>query len=159
MLNTRFNLSILECKWRARVSNRDGDYRFNLSILECKSCTKRWICQFRGFVLIYPYWNVNRIFCPRYCPCICVLIYPYWNVNNTVPIYQRIDGAVLIYPYWNVNLSLRLLAALPARFNLSILECKWSNSTLRRSCQRVLIYPYWNVKEIRVRYRGSTAEF
>ena len=98
---------------------------------------------------------------------ILVLIYPYWNVNkikkvNTIP-YPRFNLSileckledeylacvftkVLIYPYWNVNREwVQAILAGNAGFNLSILECKCVQGHQVRTGYRVLIYPYWNV--------------
>ena len=56
------------------------DTRFNLSILECKYETNVRT-NVRQTVLIYPYWNVNGEQEYQIAMEIIVLIYPYWNVN------------------------------------------------------------------------------
>ena len=99
-----FNLSILECKLSYCIHTASKPQGFNLSILECKCIVSAFRFDYYFPVLIYPYWNVNlayRWFCNgNYI----VLIYPYWNVNypDEVMIFSKIN--VLIYPYWNVNL-------------------------------------------------------
>ena len=76
----RFNLSILECKFRDVLTALGAEKSFNLSILECKSKN-----------------------CTRYAAKKGVLIYPYWNVNFCLDSITELAAAVLIYPYWNVN--------------------------------------------------------
>ena len=62
-----------------------------------------------------------------------VLIYPYWNVNKKRIYVSAVCGAVLIYPYWNVNVDrLRDNHVITMRFNLSILECKFSESDIAK---------------------------
>ncbi|MDD4572189.1 MAG: hypothetical protein PHN47_06900, partial [Clostridia bacterium] len=58
---------------------------------------------YRKRVLIYPYWNVNKIVEVDKQIVKTVLIYPYWNVNLTDEEKRLKYEEVLIYPYWNVN--------------------------------------------------------
>ena len=117
-----FNLSILECKFALLISSTLCLHCFNLSILECKSDTVT-VQEKAQFVLIYPYWNVNLR-------------------QNSCHSHSRM---VLIYPYWNVNYFRETEHGLRARFNLSILECKYQGFKIIRTVAPVLIYPYWNV--------------
>ena len=129
----RFNLSILECKYRQRCVYLQTWFRFNLSILECK------FIQHNQRVQCLDGFNLSILECKSLSlPCFCairsVLIYPYWNVNVLNQWFGAAGLQVLIYPYWNVNSS--FYGSLPVQlpgFNLSILECKFYRHVLNNS--------------------------
>ena len=60
IVETTFNLTILECKLLSESDGITFDKAFNLTILECKfQMGYKGLSGFRN-LLILPYWNVNE---------------------------------------------------------------------------------------------------
>ena len=176
---TSFNLSILECKSVSAKGKSELMQSFNLSILECKSSLLLMSFSTPS-VLIYPYWNVNLLWCvtttslsgfnlsileckfgKRFCPqtLLSVLIYPYWNVNSFRNITFKHAAS------FNLSiLECKSKFALGDKyhifgFNLSILECKSAGDTITVPRYTVLIYPYWNVNLLKFAARNRPVRF
>ena len=136
----RFNLSILECKWRVHHGNAAQltvlvypywnvnisistiyvhTAGFNLSILEC--CKLQTMTAVVHFHLRF---NLSILKCKSNCvdflilPWI-VLIYPYWNVNRFGIVPATLLPRVLIYPYWNAN------DTIPETFTKRVFDTQW----------------------------------
>ena len=105
---------------------------FNLTLLECKYETLILVSSLKK-VLILPYWNVNFCFAWPYSSRCVVLILPYWNVN------KELESQCILFDNG---------------FNLTLLECKYSEINAGNSAKSVLILPYWNVNILKPRVNG-----
>ena len=87
----------------------------------------------------------KSVSCSSSCASSLVLIYPYWNVNLRA---RRDTKSAVRFNLSILECKYSRLAACPLResgFNLSILECKFGTTSWALIDTWVLIYPYWNV--------------
>ena len=81
-------------------------------------------------VLIFSYWNVNRLVPSEPSVRVTVLIFSYWNVNLPFAEDELYSMLVLIFSYWNVNVCIGLdLRRRYESINLFILECKYTKTS------------------------------
>ena len=55
------------------------------------------------WILVAPYWNLNKDFVKNVRTCSSILVAPYWNLNTEVTAPKPRTVKILVAPYWNLN--------------------------------------------------------